>query len=134
MLEVQQSEEVPEFMRKAFPGTLYYPKLRLVTWHPRGVLSDALADQVVDFVEMEERIQDAPFNRFTDLSGLTDIRLRVDHFFEVGRRRAAAGQRVQSAFFAEKPVRFYVATMYEMLMENAAIDVRAFSQREAAAK
>jgi hypothetical protein len=126
--------EAPEFIRKGFPRTWYYPKLKLVTWHPRGVLNDAFADQVIDFIEMEERIQDVPFDRFTDFSGLTDIRLKVDHFFDIGRRRSAMPQPVKSAFFADKSISFYVAQMYEMIMDKAMVEVRAFSQRKAAAK
>jgi hypothetical protein len=49
-------EKAPEFIRKAFPRTWYYPRWRLLTWYPRGVL----ADQVIEFIEMEERIQEAP--------------------------------------------------------------------------
>jgi len=134
MLNGNTAETPPEFIRKAFPRTWYYPKLNLVTWHPRGVLNDAFADQIVEFIEMEERVQAAPFDRFTDLSGLTNIRLKVDHFFELGRRRRAVRQPVKSAFFADKPVSFYIAQMYEMIMDKAIIEVRAFSQREAAAK
>jgi hypothetical protein len=128
------SEKPPEFIRKAFPHTCYYPKLKLLTWHPRGLLNDAFADQVIEFIEMEERIQDAPFNRFTDFSGLSDIRLKVDHFFDIGRRRSAMPQPVKSAFFADKAINFYIARMYEMMMDKAMIEVRAFRERSAAAE
>ncbi len=57
----------PEFIRKAFPRTWYHPKWHLLTWYPRGVLNEAFADQVVEFIEMEERIQEAPFDRYAGL-------------------------------------------------------------------
>jgi len=69
----------PGFVRKAFPRTWYYPRWRLLTWYPRGVLNEAFADQVIEFVEMEERVQEAPFDRYADLSGLTHIRIGIDH-------------------------------------------------------
>jgi hypothetical protein len=128
------SEKPPEFIRMAFPRTWYYPKWKLVTWHPRGVLNDAFADQIVEFVELTERIQDAPFDRYTDFSGLTDIRLKVDHFFDVGRRRRKAREPSKSAFFADKQVSFFIAQMYEMIMDKAMIEVRAFQKRAAAAE
>jgi hypothetical protein len=128
------SEKPPEFIRMAFPRTWYRPKWKLVTWHPRGVLNDAFADQIVEFVELTERIQDAPFDRYTDFSGLTDIRLKVDHFFDVGRRRRKAREPAKSAFFADKQVSFFIAQMYEMIMDKAMIDVRAFQERAAAAE
>jgi hypothetical protein len=128
------SKKPPEFVRMAFPRTLYFPKWKLVTWHPRGVLNDAFADQIVEFVELTERIQDAPFDRYTDFSGLTDIRLKVDHFFDIGRRRRKAREPAKSAFFADKQVSFFIAQMYEMIMEKAMIEVRAFQKRAAAAE
>ena len=128
------SEQPPEFIRKAFPRTWYYPGWRLVGWYPRGVLNEAFADQVVEFVEMEERIQDAPFDRYADFSGLTHIRLRIDHIIQTARRRRAVKQPVKSAFFADKPLSFSIAEMYEMLMSNAVIEVRAFKGRAAAAE
>ena len=89
------SEKPPEFIRKAFPRTWYYPKWKLLGWYPCGVLNPAFADQVIEFIEMEERIQDAPFDRYADLSGLTHIRSRTNHIFQTARRPAtgeAAGQ------------------------------------------
>src|SRR5882724_133394 len=68
-------EVPPEFIRKAFPRTSYHPRWRLLTWYPRGMLNEAFADQVIEFIEMEERIQEAPFDRYADLSGLTHIRI-----------------------------------------------------------
>jgi len=31
---------------KTFPHTRYYPEWRMVTWHPRGLFDDALADKI----------------------------------------------------------------------------------------
>ena len=44
-----------------FPRYWYYPKFRLATWHPVGVLTDAVADQAIEFVEMQEHDQDELF-------------------------------------------------------------------------
>jgi hypothetical protein len=46
-------EEPIEFVVKDFPGTRYYPKFRLTTWHPTGILDEALGEKV-EFVEWEE--------------------------------------------------------------------------------
>jgi len=128
------SEKPPEFVRKSFPRMWYFPDYRLLAWHPLGVLDDAFADKVIEFVETEERIQKEPFNRYTDFSGLTDIRLKVDHFFDFGERRRKAAQQVKSAFFADKPVSFFISRMYAMIMEKGLIEVRVFEKREAAAE
>ena len=127
-------QEHPEHMVKSFPRTWYFPKWHLVTWHPRGVFDDALADQIVTFTEMEERIQTAPFDRYVDLSGLTHVELRAGHVFEIAIRRHRAKQLVKSALWSDKIVTLSIANMYETFMTNATIKVRAFTQQKYAAK
>jgi hypothetical protein len=122
----------PEFIRKAFPRTWYHSRWRLLTWYPRGVLNEAFADQVIAFIEMEERIQEAPFDRYADLSGLTHIRIGIDHVIHTGRRRRKVKQPVKSALFADNPTSFGVAHSYELLVSDAMIEVRAFKERRAA--
>ena len=40
------NEEPLATLLKTFPHTRYYPEWRLVTWHPRGLFDDALADKI----------------------------------------------------------------------------------------
>ena len=126
-------DRVPEFIRKAFPRTWYHPRCRLLTWFPRGVLNEAFADQVIEFIEMEERIQEAPFDRYADLSGLTHIRIGIDHIIHTARRRRRVKQPAKSVLFADNSMIFSVAHSYELLMYHAMIEVRAFNERTAAA-
>lgn len=123
----------PEFIRKAFPCTWYHPRWRLLTWYPRGVLNEAFTDQVIEFIEMEERIQEAPFDRYADLSGLSHIQIGIDHIIHTARRRRTVKQPAKSALFADNPLAFGVAHSYELLMSDAMIEVRAFKERVAAA-
>ena len=127
-------DKAPEFIRKSFPRTWYYPRWRLLTWYPRGVLNEAFADQVIEFIELEESIQEAPFDRFADLSGLNKIRLGIDHIIHTARRRRSVRQPVKIALFADNPVSFSIAHSYELLMYHAMIEVRAFKKRAAAAE
>src|SRR6266508_5808543 len=129
-----ESKRAPEFIRKAFPRTWYHPRWRLLTWFPRGVLNEAFADQVIEFIEMEERIQEAPFDRYADLSGLTHIRIGIDHIIHTARRRRKVKQPAKSALFSDNPMTFGVAHSYELLMSDAMIEVRAFKERRAAAQ
>jgi hypothetical protein len=122
-------DKAPEFIRKSFPRIWYHPRWKLLTWHPRGVLNEAFADQVIEFIEMEERIQEAPFDRYTDLSGLTQIRIEIDHIIHTTRRRRSVRQPVKTALFADNPMSFSVAHSYELLMYDAMIEVRAFRKR-----
>jgi hypothetical protein len=127
-------EPPPEFIRRAFPRTRYFQKWRLLAWHPRGVLNAAFLDQIMDFVEMQEQIQDAPFERYSDLSNLTDIRLKLDHIIQMARRRRIVKQPVKSALMAHKSITFALAQMYERLMNSAMIQVRAFERAKEAAE
>ena len=124
----------PEFIRKAFLGTWFYPRWHLLTWYPRGVLNEAFADQVIEFIQMEESIQEAPFDRYADLSGLTHIRIGIDHLIHTARRRRKVKQPAKSALFADNPMTFGVAHSYELLMSDAMIEVGAFKERRAAAQ
>jgi hypothetical protein len=98
------------------------------------VLNEAFADQVIEFIELEESIQEAPFDRCADLSGLTKIRIGIDHIIHTARRRRSLKQPVKSALFADNPMSFGVAHSYELLMYEAMIEVRAFKERAAAAE
>lgn len=124
----------PQFIRKFFPRTWYHLKWKLLTWFPRGLLNEAFADQMIAFIEMEESIQEAPFDRYTDLSGLTQIRIGIDDIIYTARRRRTVRQPVKVALFADNPMCFSVAHSYELLMYDAMIEVRAFNKRTAASE
>ena len=119
---------------KTFPHTRYYPEWRLLTWHPRGLFDDALADKLIGVIGLEERVEEVPFDRYADFSGLTHIRLKVGHVFDVATLRRSVPEPVKSAFFSDTIVGLGIARMYEALMEGAIIQVRAFRERAAAAE
>jgi hypothetical protein len=128
------SDPHPDLILKSFPHTRYYPEWRLITWHPHGVLNDTLADQIVEFTEMEELNQEVPFHRYTDLSQLTHIHLSAGYVFRMAQRRQQACEPVKSAFWADKVVTLSFAHVYEALMVGATIKVRVFGKRENAAE
>src|SRR5207248_9385248 len=111
---------------KTFPHTRYYPEWRLLTWHPHGLFDDALADKIIGAVGSEEHVEQVPFRRYTDLSGLTHIRLKVGHVFDVAKLRRGVVERVKSAFSSDTTVGLSIARMYEALMEEAKSEVRDF--------
>ena len=129
------SEEIIESVLKDLPGALYYPKFHLMTWHPMGIFDGALADKLREFIEWEEHVQDVPFDRYTDLSGVTKVDISLQRLSEAACRRQRASQSVNSAIFADKKYSYVIAQIYESLMEEAvAITVRAFRERELAAQ
>ena len=128
------NEEPLATLLKTFPYTRYHPEWRLLTWHPRGLFDDALADKLVGVIGSEERVEKVPFHRYADFSGLTHIRLKVGHVFDVAKLRRGVPEPVKSAFFSDTIVGLGIARMYEALMEGAVIQVRAFRERAAAAE
>lgn len=129
------SEEIIESVLKDFPGALYYPKFHLMTWHPMGIFDAALADKLREFIEWEEHVQDVPFDRYTDLSGITKVQISLQRLSEVACRRRRVSQSVNSAIFADEKYSYLIAQIYESLMgEAVAITVRAFRERELAAQ
>jgi hypothetical protein len=128
------SEQPLATLLKTFPHTRYYPEWRLLTWHPRGLFDDALADKLIAVIGAEERVEEAPFHRYADFSGLTHIRLKVGHVFDVAKLRRRVPEAVKSAFFSDTIVGLGIARMYEALMEEAIIQVRAFRERAAVAE
>jgi hypothetical protein len=128
-------EEIRESVLKDLPGALYYPKFHLMTWHPIGIFDAALADKLREFIEWEEHVQDVSFDRYTDLSGITKVRITLQRLSEAACRRRRVPQSVNSAIFADKKYSYLIAQIYESLMEEAvAITVRAFRERELAAQ
>jgi len=117
-------------------GTSYHPTYELVTWHPRGVYDDELADRIVEFMESKERILGKPFHRFTDLTGLERVNLSLEHVFKCAerRRKGYRGAKVKSAFFAVRMLPFSIARIYQELMQASSIDVCVFRDRAAAAE
>src|SRR5258707_13958020 len=119
-----------KFILKNFPGTRYYPGFRLTTWPPTGIRDEPLAEKVIQFIEWEEYIQEAPFDRYIDLSGFAEIRTRPNHIFEIARRPRIVREPVKSAFFADNSISLAIARLSQRLMEAATlIKARTFCNR-----
>ena len=113
----------------------HYPAHKLVAWHPQGVLDDRLLDDIGEWLCDAEKAL-ASFERFIDLSRLTNVAVRTNHVFNFARKRAeqfAGAEPVKSALFCENWVGFGIARLYENLMMDTPIEVRAFQNREEAA-
>lgn len=124
-----------EYVLKNFPGTRYYPKFKLTTWHPQGTFDVALANKILEFIEWEEYLQDAPFDRYTDLSGIAQIRIGIGSMIEIARRRRFVREPVKSAIFGHDRASLELAECYQRLMDDAAmLQVRSFNDRRAAAE
>ena len=115
---------------------MIHPALRLVTWHPRGLLDIILARRVLQFVEAQERSAGEPFDRFADLSGFDTIHLSFADVEDLAESRVLSyqGPKVKSAFVAANPLAFGLARMYEQLMRRSPIEVGVFPKLSCAAE
>lgn len=116
-------------------GAKIHPALRLVTWHPHGVLGAPLAREILRFIEAQEKSAPEPFDRFADLSGLEAIHLSFAEVEELAQDRIESyhGAPVKSAIFALNPLAFGIARMYEQLMRRSPIEVGVFHEISSAA-
>src|SRR5438132_11679944 len=83
------------------PDVEYVEDANLFIWRPRGVLNEAVVNNIIVFVREQEDSLDRPFNRFTDLSALDAVDLNFDYIFHVAlyRRLSYVGSKVKSAFY-----------------------------------
>ena len=126
---ISKSLPSPPFLR-------YYAAYGLAAWQPQGTLDDLMLDQIAEWLVAVEKTS-LPFKRFVDLSQLTTIAIRTRHLFEFARKRAeqfAGMEPVRTALFCDEWVGFGIARLYETLMENTRIEVRAFRDRAKAAE
>lgn len=122
-------------LQERIPGSVFHPEHRLITWFPEGVLTNERADELVEFLELAEKHEGKPFNRYTDMTGYTRIDLGLDHIIRLARRRRKEykGAPVRSAFYAVRLLSVGIARMYEELMCGSKIQVCTFRDRSEAA-
>lgn len=120
-----------------FPqGAVLHSSLRLVSWHPSGLLDLTLAERVLRFVEAQEQSCSEPFDRFADLSGLDAIHLSFAEVEDLTESRIASypGPKVKTAILAVNLLAFGIARMYEQLMRRSPMEVGVFSKLRSAAE
>ena len=109
----------------AFPGTRFFPDHRLLTWHPRGVLNLIQTEAMIRWMEAVEP-ELGNFNRFADLSGLTEVHLRSEEITALVKRRRGSysGEPVTTVLLVGTPLVYGIAAMYERLMAGTPIHVQ----------
>ena len=118
------------------PHLRYDPAHRLIAWQPRRVLDDRLMRRIANWV-LSAHTLSLPFNRFVDLSRLTEISIHLRNGFIGQADAGVAGQttaRIKCALYCDKAVGFAIARFYETFAKNSFIEVRAFCERAAAAE
>jgi hypothetical protein len=114
----------------------YVEDAGLFIWRPRGVLNEAIVNNIVVFVREQEDSFDRPFNRFTDLSALDAVDLNFDYIFHIAlyRRLSYAGSKVKSAFYVSSWSAGHYAKLHALVTGRSPLQVSVFTELEAAAK
>jgi hypothetical protein len=112
------------------------PRDALLVARPKGILDVETAERIVEFVELKEEQVETGFNRFCDLTLLDGIDLLPSEVLQLAVRRREFNPNtihVKSAFLAVDAHAFEVACMYERLLNSPRIEVRVWSNLQAAA-
>ena len=118
------------------PNVEYVEDANLFIWRPRGVLNEALVNNIIVFIREQEETLDRSFNRFTDLSALDAVDLNFDYVFHIAlyRRLSYAGGKVKSAFYVSSWDAAHYAKLHALLTDHSPLQVSIFTELEAAAK
>ncbi len=111
--------------------------MSLILWQPRGILDQALVNEIVVFIDTAEARTSKPFHRFTDLSALDAVDLNFNFVFFVAlHRRLAYAPRspVKSAFYVTSPATTHYIKLHAMLTDYSPLEVSLFTERAAAAE
>lgn len=115
---------------------LFRKDLSLIMWKPRGVLDEAIVNEIVVFIGTAEARSSKPFNRFADMSALDAVDLNFKFVFDVAlhRRLTYAGhQPVKSAFYVTSPTTIHYTKLHKLLNDYSPINVRLFTELAEAA-
>jgi len=116
---------------------LFHHDLRLMVFRPRGVLDEKRVDEIVAFLENEEKRAHNPFDRFSDLSKLDIIDLNFHHVFRVSLHRQlnyAKRLSVKSAFYVTCQEAADIVKLHATVTEGSPLQVAMFEDLAAAAK
>jgi hypothetical protein len=116
---------------------LFRKELSLILWKPRGILDQALVNEIVAFIDAAEARASEPFNRFADLSALDAVDLNFRFVFDVAlHRRLAYAPRppIKSAFYVTSPATTHYAKLHALLTDYSPLEVSLFSDLDSAAE
>ena len=112
-------------------------ELSLILWKPRGILDEAVVNEIIAFIGAAEKKASKRFNRFSDLSALDAVDLNFNFVFHVAldrRLSAAPKPGVKSAFYVTSSATTHYAKLHAVLTDYSPLDVSLFTDRAAAAK
>ena len=110
---------------------------RLLTWRPRGVLTEATLNKILAYLVAQEGKFSRPFDRFTDLSLIdaVDVTFKYVFHFALYRRLSRIGREpLKSAILVTAPEVARYVKLHALVTDHSPLKVRMFKDYEAAAK
>ena len=112
------------------------PREALMVVRPKGILDAETAERIVEFIELKEKQVETGFNRFCDLTLLDEIQLSPAEVLHLAVRRREFNPNtvhVKAAFLANNDLALEIACLYKRLLNSPRIEVRVWSNLQAAA-
>jgi hypothetical protein len=117
-------------------GVQFHEHLHLWVWRPRGILDEAMVDDIIECLKAKEDKVGIPFNRFTDLSVIDAIHLHFKYVFHAAlhrRQRYMQHQPLKSAFYVTTPAIAHYVKIYALMTDHSPLHVQMFKECAAAA-
>jgi hypothetical protein len=134
---VRQAAPKADLVRMNPPrDTLLHEHASLLIWRPRGVINEAIVNQVIAYLGDLEARPGQPFNRFTDTAEVEATDLNFHYIFHVSlfRRLSYRGPPIKSAILVTNDTVGRYSRMHALLTQGSAINVRLFEKRLFAAE
>ena len=112
---------------------------KLVRWRPLGVLNIQKILEFINYVNQSAEERDPHFDRYIDLSKVAGISVMYDDLSPIAKARKAyysshISKKLKMAIFANNPLTFGMARMYQMLSDNVNLDTKIFESMEDVAR
>jgi len=116
---------------------IFHHDLNLLVAKLKGVLNPERIQSDIAFVTAAESQAAKPFNRFVDMSAITQIRLDVSHVSKTAKLRRMDylnGPAVKSAYFVTTKRAAQLAEMCAALTKGSSLEIAVFEEIGAAAR
>jgi hypothetical protein len=119
------------------PDVEFHEDVRLFVYRPRGLMSEASVNKVVEIIgDLEARLKE-PFNRFFDTLGHEEVELNFHYVIQISlhRRLSYAGRPpIKSAILATDSTIIHYAKLHAVLTQGSPINVHIFKDRNETAQ
>ena len=119
------------------PEIQFHEDIRSLIYRPRGLLSEASVNKIIQIVEDLEARFEEPFNRFFDTLGHDEVELNYRYVIQISLHRVLSylnRQPVKSAILATDSAIIHYCQLHAIITKDSPINVRIFQEREEAAQ